>query len=96
MNRETLDKCCERGILALVLAILVFGPLAMGAVDAWAFLVIQALTIGVMLLWAIANLDQPQTATALAADRLGGAGVCRLCHRRVTSRRTSNTWRGRK
>ena len=53
MNRETLDKYCERGILALVLAILVFGPLAMGAVDAWAFLVIQGLAIAVMLVWAL-------------------------------------------
>ena len=52
MNREALDKFLERGILALVLAILVFGPLAMGAVDAWAFLVVQGLTMGVMLLWA--------------------------------------------
>ncbi len=52
MNREALDKFFERGILALVLAILVFAPLAMGAVDAWAFLVVQGLTIGVMLLWA--------------------------------------------
>jgi O-antigen ligase/Tfp pilus assembly protein PilF len=53
MNRETLDNWCERGILALVLAILVFGPLAMGAVDAWEFLVVQGLTIGVMFLWAL-------------------------------------------
>jgi O-antigen ligase len=53
MNREALDKFCERGILGLVLTILVFGPLAMGAVDAPAFLVIQALTIGVMLLWVL-------------------------------------------
>jgi O-antigen ligase len=52
MNREALDKFFERGILALVLAILVFAPLAMGAVDAWAFLVVQGLTIGVMFLWA--------------------------------------------
>jgi O-antigen ligase len=52
-NRDTLDNWCERGILALVVAILVFGPLAMGAVDAWAFLVVQGLTIGVMLLWAL-------------------------------------------
>src|SRR5271163_3656004 len=52
-NRDTLDNWCGRGILALVLAILVFGPLAMGAVDAWAFLVVQGLTIGVMLLWAL-------------------------------------------
>jgi O-antigen ligase len=52
MNHENLDKFFERGILALVLAILVFAPLAFGAVDAWAFLVVQGLTIGVMLLWA--------------------------------------------
>src|ERR1700722_5195130 len=53
MNREALDKFFERGILALLLAILVFGPLAIGAVDAWAFLVVQGLTIGVMLLWVL-------------------------------------------
>src|SRR6202050_3719612 len=53
MNREALDKFVERGILALVLAILVFAPLAMGAGNAWAFLVVQGLTIGVMLLWAL-------------------------------------------
>ena len=53
MNREALDKFCERGILGLVLAILVFGPLAMGAVKAPEFLVIQGLTIGVMLLWTV-------------------------------------------
>jgi O-antigen ligase len=53
MNREALDKFFERGILALVLAILVFAPFALGAVDAWAFLVVQGLTIGVMLFWAL-------------------------------------------
>ena len=53
MNREALDKFFERGILALVLAILVFGPLAFGAVDTWAFLIVQALTIGAMVLWAL-------------------------------------------
>ena len=53
MSREALDKFFERGILALVLAILVFAPLAMGAVDAWAFLIVQGLTMGVMLLWAL-------------------------------------------
>jgi O-antigen ligase len=51
MNREVLDRWCELGILALVLAILVIGPLAFGAVPTPAFLVIQALTLGVMLLW---------------------------------------------
>ena len=53
MNRETLDRWCERSILGLVLGILVFGPLAMGAVDAPAFLVIQGLTVVVMLVWAL-------------------------------------------
>jgi O-antigen ligase len=53
MNRGKLDRWCERGILGLVLGILVFGPLAMGAVDTLEFLVIQGLTIGVMLLWGL-------------------------------------------
>lgn len=51
MNREAADRWCERGILGLVLAILVFGPLATGAVGRWEFLVIQGLTLGVLLLW---------------------------------------------
>ena len=51
MNRETLDRWCERGILALVLAILVLGPLATGAVRPLEFLIIQGLTIGLMALW---------------------------------------------
>jgi O-antigen ligase len=53
MNRETLDRWCERGILGLVLGSLVFGPLAMGAVDTPEFLVIQGLTVAVMLVWAL-------------------------------------------
>lgn len=51
MNREVLDRWCERGILALILAILVFGPLAYGAVDTVPFLIIQGLTAAVLLLW---------------------------------------------
>jgi O-antigen ligase len=53
MDREDLDNLCERSILGLVLGILVFAPLAFGAVDAWAFLVVQALTLGVMLVWTL-------------------------------------------
>ena len=53
MDREDLDILCERSILGLVLGILVFAPLAFGAVDAWAFLVVQAMTLGVMLVWAL-------------------------------------------
>lgn len=52
MNRESLDKGCELGILALVLAILVYAPLATGAVRTPDFLVVQGLTLGVMFLWA--------------------------------------------
>jgi O-antigen ligase len=53
MARDTLDNWCERSILGLVLGILVFAPLAFGAVDAWAFLVVQGLMMGVMLVWAL-------------------------------------------
>ena len=53
MNRETLDRWCERSILGLVLGILVFGPLAMGAVDALEFIVIQGLTVAVMVVWTL-------------------------------------------
>jgi O-antigen ligase len=51
MNREVLDRWCERGILGLVLAILIYGPLAIGAVRLQEFLVVQALTVGVLSLW---------------------------------------------
>jgi O-antigen ligase len=51
MSREKLDTFCERAILALVLGILVFGPLAFGAVDVLPFLVVQAATGLVLLLW---------------------------------------------
>ena len=53
MNRENLDRWCEQGILALVLAIVVFGPLAFGAVPVPAFLVVQALTIAAVVLWGL-------------------------------------------
>jgi O-antigen ligase len=51
MNSEKLDLLFERGILALILAILVYAPLAMGAVGPQEFLVVQALTVAVMFLW---------------------------------------------
>ncbi len=46
-----LDRWCERGILGLVLAILIYGPLALGAVRVQEFLVVQALTLSALLLW---------------------------------------------
>ena len=51
MNRESLDRFCERGILGLVLALLAFGPLSEGAVKNQEFAVLLALTAGVLLLW---------------------------------------------
>jgi O-antigen ligase len=65
MNREALDKFCERGILGLVLAILVFTPLAFGGCpqppvgSSLDFLLVNPfdvalwMTVAVMALWAI-------------------------------------------
>lgn len=53
MNRESLDRWCERGILGLVLGILVFSPLAYGAVRIQEFLVVLVLTLGALGLWLI-------------------------------------------
>ena len=51
MNRETIDTLSERAILVLVVAVLVFAPLAFGAVRPGAFLVVQGLTICVGIVW---------------------------------------------
>lgn len=50
MHHETWDEGCRRGIFGLILAILIFTALAFAGVGAW-FLVVQALTIGVLALW---------------------------------------------
>ncbi len=63
MNRESLDKFCERGILGLVLGILVFTPLAFGGrsqppvgssldfIFVNPFNVVQWMTLAIILLW---------------------------------------------
>src|SRR5512133_1560621 len=51
MDREALDRYCERGILGLVLAILVFGPVALGAVRPLEFAIIECLAVAAGLLW---------------------------------------------
>lgn len=51
MFSRNLDWWCERGILSLTLAMLVFAPLVFGAVDEWAFLVVEGLAAGVFILW---------------------------------------------
>jgi O-antigen ligase len=53
MNAETWDNRCNQGILGLFLAILVFSALAFGGVGSWEFLGIQALAMGVLVLWAV-------------------------------------------
>lgn len=53
MSHERIDSLCERGILALVIAILCFGPLATGAVNSHEFIIIMMLTVGVMALWLV-------------------------------------------
>jgi len=60
-----LDKLCERSILGLVLGFWFLRRWRFGAVDAWAFLVVQALTIGVMLVWALRLWINPKPKTAL-------------------------------
>lgn len=60
MNGENLDRFLERSILAVVLAILAFAPLAMGAVETQFFVVVQALVMVVMLLWGLRLLLAPR------------------------------------
>lgn len=50
-TRERVDAWLERVILGLVLAVVVFGPLALGAVRPTEFLVIQFLTAAILLAW---------------------------------------------
>jgi O-antigen ligase len=75
------DWWYERGILSLTLAMLVFAPLAFGAVDEWAFLVMEGLAAGVFILWGVRlcadskfKLLWPPLAWAVAAFALYAAG----------------------
>jgi O-antigen ligase len=72
MNRDSLDKFCERGILGVVLAILVFTPLAFGGCPQISigsrldfllvnpFNVTMWMTVGVMALWAVRLWAEPR------------------------------------
>jgi len=53
MTRTKIDKLLEHTMLALLLGLLVFGPLATGAVRVQDFLVIQALATGLLVLWVV-------------------------------------------
>ncbi|HOX02842.1 MAG TPA: O-antigen ligase family protein [Candidatus Paceibacterota bacterium] len=45
MDRMLMARRLDRAILGLILAILVFGPLALGAVQTWSFLAVEGLAI---------------------------------------------------
>jgi O-antigen ligase len=53
LNRKLVDAGCERTILGLVLAMLVFTPLAFGGVPPWAVAVVQGLVALALLFWGI-------------------------------------------
>ena len=53
MDAERIDRWCERGIFGLVLFILVFSPLAFGAVRTFEFVYVQVAAIGIALLWLV-------------------------------------------
>ena len=59
-NREVLDRWCERGILGLVIGILMFGPLAYGAVQTIEFVVIQTGIIAIVLIWILRGWVSPK------------------------------------
>jgi O-antigen ligase len=50
---EHVDDWCEKGILALMLAVLMFGPLATGAVRTVEFLILQGLVLTMVGLWIV-------------------------------------------
>ena len=51
MDRLKLDGWCEKGILGLVLAILIFSPLATGCVRPQDFIIIQWFALALLVLW---------------------------------------------
>ena len=53
LTRNNADYWCERGILFLMLGMLVFAPLALGAVEEWSILVLLGGTLTAFLLWGV-------------------------------------------
>ena len=60
MIRRTLDSCCERGIVGLVLSALVFSALATGAVRTLEFVVVEWLVAASGLLWVARTWLEPR------------------------------------
>jgi O-antigen ligase len=61
LTRKNLDWWCARGILLLVLGMLGFAPLAFGAVDIWALLVLLVAAAAVFVLWGVRLWLNPRT-----------------------------------
>ncbi|MGV3774219.1 MAG: O-antigen ligase family protein [Verrucomicrobiales bacterium] len=53
IDLEVVDDWLEKGILGLILAILVYSPLALGAVRNSEWAIVEGLTVGIMALWAV-------------------------------------------
>jgi len=53
MIRERIDQFLEAGILGLTLGILIYAPIAIGAVLPLDFLLLEAMLLGILLLWGI-------------------------------------------
>jgi len=51
--RDRIDLWCERGVLGVVLAILIYSPLATGAVRPQDFLVVQWLAVAALVVWVV-------------------------------------------
>ncbi len=52
-DRERVDEICEKGVLWTILAILVYGPLAIGAAGTYQFLTILGLGVVVGIFWTV-------------------------------------------
>ncbi|HSY20425.1 MAG TPA: O-antigen ligase family protein [Candidatus Acidoferrales bacterium] len=61
LTRKNLEWWCERGMLFLILGMLVFAPLAFGAVEPWAYLIVEGMAAGVFILWAAKLWLSPKT-----------------------------------
>jgi hypothetical protein len=53
MDRERIDQFLEAGILGLTLGILIYAPIAIGAVLPLDFLLLEVMLLGILLLWVI-------------------------------------------
>lgn len=60
IDREKLDLWCERGVFGLVVAILVYSPLVLGAARAFDFLVIEWLTVALLGVWGCRFIINPK------------------------------------